>query len=127
MPNQVKYKIRELRKKNGDTLKKLAEKINYDYSNLSKIERGLEKPSISLLKKIANVYDVQISNFCDHNTSTSEDTSFMESIDISSKELFKKYHFVLDGKRLSEQELGLTLEIIRELRMAIIDEQQREN
>lgn len=126
MPNQVKYKIRELRKKNGDTLKKLAEKINYDYSNLSKIERGLYKPSISLLKKIANVYDVQISYFC-HNTSTSEDTSFMESIDISSKELFKKYHFVLYGKRLSEQELGLTLEIIRELRMAIIDEQQREN
>ncbi|WP_410255766.1 helix-turn-helix domain-containing protein [Bacillus cereus] len=45
-------KIKELRKKNGDTLKSLAEKINYDYSNLSKIERGIYTPSLTLLKKL---------------------------------------------------------------------------
>lgn len=127
MLNQVNFKIKELRKKNDDTLKRLAEKISYDYSNLSKIERGLYKPSLSLLKKISDVYGVQISYFWDEHTGTSEKISFMEQVDISSEELFEKYHFVLDGKKLSETELNIMIEIIRTLRTAINNKQKNKS
>lgn len=52
-------KIREIRKQKGDTLKELADKVQYDFSNLSKIERGQVKPSIKLLSKIADIYGFQ--------------------------------------------------------------------
>ncbi|MGR5864740.1 helix-turn-helix domain-containing protein [Bacillus cereus] len=34
--------------------------MDYDYSNLSKIERGIYKPSLELLDKIATVYNINI-------------------------------------------------------------------
>lgn len=56
-------KIRELRKKNGDSLEELGKKINFNYSNLSKIERGERSPSVELLEQIAKLYDVSVSYF----------------------------------------------------------------
>ena len=50
--SEIGAKIKELRKKNKDTLKQLAEKVDYDYSNLSKVERGKYTASVELLKKI---------------------------------------------------------------------------
>ncbi|WP_078412195.1 helix-turn-helix domain-containing protein [Priestia abyssalis] len=112
------FKIKEIRKKNGDTLKELAKKINYDYSNLSKIERGLYEPSLSLLQKIADVYNVNVSHFFNGNNHTPEEISFVKNLDLSSKELNKKYDLLLDGKKISEPELELVIEIIRKLRKA---------
>ncbi|KXY83670.1 helix-turn-helix transcriptional regulator [Bacillus sp. FSL W7-1294] len=40
----MRFKIKETRKKFGDTLQSLAKKVEYDYSNLSKIERGSINP-----------------------------------------------------------------------------------
>ncbi len=56
-------KIRELRKKSGDSQKELGHKIGYSYGGLAKIERGERKPSIDLLNKIARVYDVPITHW----------------------------------------------------------------
>ncbi|WP_394139624.1 helix-turn-helix domain-containing protein [Cytobacillus oceanisediminis] len=59
----VGKKIRELRMKNGDTLEQLGTKLNFNYSNLSKIEREIRMPSVELIKEIAEIYDVQLSYF----------------------------------------------------------------
>lgn len=56
-------KIRELRKQNGHTLEELGEKLNFNLSNLSKIERGFRKPNIELIEKIMKVYDVPLTYF----------------------------------------------------------------
>lgn len=56
-------KIRQLRRDNKDTLKSLAEKIDYDYSNLSKAERGLYGVTPDLITKIMDAYDVPFSYF----------------------------------------------------------------
>jgi transcriptional regulator with XRE-family HTH domain len=114
-------KIKEIRKKNGDTLKGLAQKVNYDYSNLSKIERGLYEPSLSLLKKIADVYNVNVAYFLDGHQHTSEEASLMANLDLSLEELSSKYDLLLDGKKLSETELDLVIEVIRKLRQATDD------
>jgi transcriptional regulator with XRE-family HTH domain len=115
----MKYKIKVLRKKNGDTLKNLAKKINYDYSNLSKIERGLYEPSLELLRKIAETYHVDMSYFFEgDNDFTLDEAHFMGELDISGEELLKKYDLVLDGKKLSKSEIEFVIEVIRRLRMS---------
>lgn len=122
----MKYdKIKDIRKKNGDTLKNLAQKINYDYSNLSKIERGLYEPSLSLLQKIADVYNINVSYLLNGHDHTPEEISFIESLDLCSEELSKNYELLLDGKKLSEAELELMIEIIRKLRMAINEQNDK--
>jgi transcriptional regulator with XRE-family HTH domain len=113
----MNYKIKVLRKKHNDTLKALANKINYDYSNLSKIERGIYQPSLELLRKIVEVYNVDMSYFFEgDNGYTLEENIFMGELDISNEELFKKYDLVLDGKKLSKTELEFLIDVIRKLR-----------
>lgn len=55
--------VRDLRKKNGHSLKELSKKINFDFSNLSKIERGERKPTFELLESLSKLYDVPMSYF----------------------------------------------------------------
>jgi transcriptional regulator with XRE-family HTH domain len=59
----ISYKIRELRLKNGDTLEDLGNKLNFNFSNLSKIERGIRKPTIELIEQLSKLYDVPLSYF----------------------------------------------------------------
>ncbi|MEM5611358.1 helix-turn-helix transcriptional regulator [Bacillus thuringiensis] len=58
----MQVRIKEIRKNFGDTLQSLAHKIDYDYSNLSKVERGIYTPSLELLYKIADVYNIEITD-----------------------------------------------------------------
>lgn len=59
----ISKKIREARVKKGLTLEELGEKINFNYSNLSKIERGVRSPTLELLEKLAEFYEVPLSYF----------------------------------------------------------------
>jgi transcriptional regulator with XRE-family HTH domain len=123
----MNYRIKELRKKHRDTLKDLASKLNYDSSNLSKIERGMYEPSIGLLRKVAEIYNVNMNYFFpEHNGYSSEETNFMGELDICREELVKKYNLMLDGKKLSQTELELVINIIRKLRITI-DEYKSED
>ncbi|MBH0175713.1 helix-turn-helix transcriptional regulator [Fictibacillus sp. 23RED33] len=116
----MKLKIKELRKLNGDTLKQLASKINYDYSNLSKIERGIYSPSLSLLEKIANTYSVEVHTLFEAQENyTQEEESLIKDLDISSSEISKKYNIEIDGERITEEELKFIIGTIRILRDTI--------
>lgn len=98
-------KIKQLRKENKDTLKSLAEKIDYDWSNLSKIERGVYGTSIDILKKIAEVYNVNPNYFFGDNYTESEGELLLEK-DLTPNELKKKYNFVLpDGVPATDEEI----------------------
>lgn len=113
----MKTRIKEIRKKNGDTLKELAAKINYDYSNLSKIERGVYAPSISLLRKIAGVYEVDLVSLLDVNEEyTLDEESLMYDLDLSSEELLKKYSLILDGQKVTAEEIHFIIHTLRILR-----------
>ncbi|EJQ56515.1 Probable transcriptional regulator [Bacillus mycoides] len=115
-------KIKELRKKNGDTLKSLAQKLNYDYSNLSKIERGIYTPSLTLLKRIANIYDVDMWYLLsdeDEERKEKDENEFLQDLDMDLKELSIKYNITLDGKSITEDEMEFIIHIIRQLRQAV--------
>ncbi|ARV91365.1 transcriptional regulator [Bacillus thuringiensis serovar roskildiensis] len=118
----MKNRIKEVRKKNGDTLKDLAKKINYDYSNLSKIERGFYTPSIELLKRISIVYNVNLQYLIEMNLEskcTSNENLFIQDIYLDSDELFQKYNFILDGKQATVEEMELVIQIVRQIRKLI--------
>jgi transcriptional regulator with XRE-family HTH domain len=55
--------LREIRKKKGYTLEELGRRINFNYSNLSKIERGDRHPTYELLISLSELYDVPMSYF----------------------------------------------------------------
>ncbi len=115
----MNIKIKELRKKNGDTLKSLAQKLNYDYSNLSKIERGIYTPSLTLLKKIANIYDVDMWYLLSDEDEENNENEFLQDLDMDLKSLLLKYNITLDGKSVTEDEMEFIIHIIRQLRQAV--------
>lgn len=67
-PNIIEYdidlEVRELiintRTKLGITQKQLAEKSGVSQSNISKIENGTYKPSITILKRIADAFEKRL-------------------------------------------------------------------
>ncbi|WP_047155088.1 helix-turn-helix domain-containing protein [Aneurinibacillus tyrosinisolvens] len=113
-------RIKNLRKKNGDTLKQLATKIDYDYSNLSKVERGIYRPSLELLQKISAVYNVDIKTLLQEEYEYSSiEHDFLEDLEITSEDLKIKYSIMLDGERLTKEELGFIINMIRNLRTTV--------
>lgn len=110
-------KIKMLRKKNKDTLQELAKKINFNYSNLSKIERGDRKVSLEIVEAIARVYDVSVSYLVDDPVELSDiEKSLMRELDLNDDDLIDKYNLTVDGKTVTRDELKKMLAIIRALK-----------
>ncbi|GBR55064.1 XRE family transcriptional regulator [Neokomagataea thailandica NBRC 106555] len=59
----VGYLIREHRKQNGLQLRNVASRVGISVSHLSQIERGATSPSVRDLMKIAEVLELDVSNF----------------------------------------------------------------
>ncbi|MDE5413776.1 helix-turn-helix domain-containing protein [Alkalihalobacterium chitinilyticum] len=56
-------RIKSLRLEHGMTLKELGDAIEFNYSNLSKIERGNRKPAIEVLESLSTFFNIDISYF----------------------------------------------------------------
>ncbi|MCT8139005.1 helix-turn-helix transcriptional regulator [Anaerobacillus sp. CMMVII] len=56
-------RIKNLRIEHGMTLKELGTAIEFNYSNLSKIERGSRKPAIEVLENLSSYFQIDISYF----------------------------------------------------------------
>lgn len=70
-----------------------------------------------LLQKIADVYDVSVNEFLD--IYSLEEEEFLNNLDLNSTNILEEYCLYIDGIEVTEQELDLTIEIIRKLRIAI--------
>ncbi|MGH0945615.1 helix-turn-helix domain-containing protein [Bacillus mycoides] len=110
----MQLRIKETRKKFGDTLQSLAKKIDYDYSNLSKIERGVYSPSLDLLNKIATVYNIEISDLIVQSNSVSK-----KILDIEDSEILKYYTITLNEEVISKEELEFLVQTLKILRQTI--------
>ncbi|MGH0945698.1 helix-turn-helix domain-containing protein [Bacillus mycoides] len=110
----MRFKIKETRKRFGDTLQSLAEKIDYDYSSLSKIERGLYIPSVDLLHKIARAYNIEISDLIVQSNVTSK-----KILDIRNMELLQYYTFTLNEEEISKEELEMLIQTLKIMRQTI--------
>lgn len=104
----MRTRIKEVRTQFGDTLQSLSQKIDYDYSNLSKIERGVYKPSLELLDKIETVYNIHLSDLL-----VSDEKTHPLHLTATPQPLF------LDGQQLSKEELDLLIQSIRLFRKTL--------
>ena len=115
MKENIGTKIKKIRLENKDTLKELAEKINYDYSNLSKVERGKYGASIELIKSISDVYQVSPNYFFGEEFTDAEGKLLLEE-DLTPSALSQKYEITVDGLEASEDEIKEAVRLIRMLR-----------
>ena len=77
-----------LRKERGLTQQQLANKLKITDKAVSKWERGLSLPDVSLIKKIANVLDVDSSyllSYCD--TDTDDTVTYVEERTVTSNKV----------------------------------------
>ncbi|AZB42442.1 XRE family transcriptional regulator [Bacillus sp. FJAT-42376] len=111
-------KIKELRKRHGHTLKDLAEKVNYDPSNLSKIERGINQPSLTLLTRIAEVYSKDLDYFVEEDKKWYSDSekTLIHEMDLASPTIIENFNFYIDGQKITKEELEFMVELTRNLR-----------
>lgn len=124
MKNRGK-RVKQLRLEHKDTLKELADKIGYDHSNLSKIERGIYQGKIEVFEKIAKVYGVDVSYFSytdkELEAFTDNEKDLLFEPDLSPGVLKEKYSFIdnkkLDDKPLSDDEIEKITEYVRALRI----------
>jgi transcriptional regulator with XRE-family HTH domain len=61
--DEIHKKIKDIRLRNGLTLKELSEKTDLSISFLSQVERGASSLAITSLKKIADALNVKITEF----------------------------------------------------------------
>lgn len=91
-------RIKELREKQGYTQLKLAEILNMEASNLSKIERGVQIPKEESLEKLAQAFNVNLldlfdyEHFTDKSLLISKINKILESSDI---ETVQRYYKIL--------------------------------
>ena len=88
MLHGIGLKIRQARKHNKDTLKDLAEKIDYDWSNLSKIERGVYGITPEMLSKIMNTYGLPFEYFLEGSEFVVDD------VEVTEKEMIEAIRLV---------------------------------
>lgn len=112
----MELRLKEIRITNGDTLQGLARKIDYDYSNLSKVERGIYTPSLELLNKIALTYNVELTDLFAPSHFKQQKEISLENISANNK-----YNLSLDNEVLSENELDLFVQSIRIFRNKLKD------
>lgn len=98
-------RLKALRKKNKHTLQELAKKINFNYSNLSKIERGDRKPTFEFIESISKVYDVSIAYLVGEEYTKSEKDFMGETTILSVDELKEKYDLVIGDRPATEEEI----------------------
>lgn len=87
MDNKKKLglKIKELRKRKGLTQEQLAELINMEQNSISVIESGRNFPTLGTLEKIAQILDVNLSDFFNYDY-----IDDIETIKASTKDIIRK-------------------------------------
>lgn len=92
-------KIRELRLKHGLTLKELGKAIDFNYSNLSKIERGYRKPGVEILKTLANYFNIEITYFFSEDFTKEKKCQQHENQLLFLKKVMKQHDITIEQLR----------------------------
>jgi len=62
---RIGLKIREIREEKKISLQELSDKMDIEYNNLIRLEKGRTNPTIGTLYKIANILEVKLIDIVD--------------------------------------------------------------
>lgn len=104
--NRLKY----LRSEKGWTQEQVSQMLNISRANYSHFETGRNEPGTSILKKIANLYDVSV-DYLIGNTNTKNSTNNIKEIDIDD---FVKENGVLtfEGRHIPQEDLEVLKRLV---------------
>ncbi len=107
--NSLGSKIRQLRKERGLTQEQLAEKLNIDNKHLSRIEKGIHKPTYHVILKLAEVLNINIYDFSEKSDLKNDtDTIYLKSLKIlNSAKTPKEKEFYLEALKHAQKGLKL--------------------
>ena len=107
--NSLGDKIRQLRKEKGLTQEQLAEKLNIDNKHLSRIEKGIHKPTYHVILKLAEVLNINIYDFSEKTDLRKEtDTIYLKSLKIlNSAKTKKEKEYYLEALKHAQKGLRI--------------------
>lgn len=85
--NTIGNRIKELRELNNISANKLATFLEIDPSTISKVENGVSKPSLDLLVKICEYFQISMSDFFDDGINTTTLPNEIKELLYNSKNL----------------------------------------
>lgn len=117
---EIGEKINKLRTEKKLSMRELGEKLGVSHAHISKLEKGINGPSVDLLEKIAEFFDIDISYFFitkeEEQIFTVNERSLLYERDLSIKNLKEKYE-PLDKLNPSDEEIQEAIKQIKILRM----------
>lgn len=122
----IGLKINRLRVEKKLSMRELGEKVGVSHAHISKLESGLNSPSVDLLEKLAVFFNIDVSYFFSKEDEdfTSNESNILYARDLSVEVLKENYNLEIDGKPATDEEIE---EMIKHVRMYRIMKQQMEN
>lgn len=109
MDNKLGERIRQIRKARGLTQEQLAEKLEIDNKHLSRIEKGIHKPTYNIILKLAEILQINIYDFSEKPLfKIKEDLIYTKSIKIlNSAKTQKEKEYYFEVLKLAQKGLKL--------------------
>lgn len=111
----IGQKINKLRLNKKMSMRELGEKVGVTHAHISKLESGISSPSVELLEKLADFFNIDISYFFakDDEGFTKDERDLLHEQDLSLESLKKYYNLEIDGKPASDEEIEEMIKHIR--------------
>lgn len=121
----IGQKINQLRVEKKLSMRELAEKLGISHAHISKLESGINSPSVELLEKLAEFFDIDVSYFFSKEDEgfTLNESNVLYSTDLSVESLKENFNLEIDGKPASDEEIE---EMIKHIRLYRLMKQQME-
>jgi transcriptional regulator with XRE-family HTH domain len=114
-------KIKKLREERKLSMRELGERVGVSHAHISKLESGINSPSVDLLQKLADFFDIDITYFFmkqkDLDMFSEIEQELLKERDLSVDSLKEKYNLIIDGKQTTEAEIEKMVEYLRALRI----------
>lgn len=105
-------------------MRELGEKVGVSHAHISKLESGINSPSVELLEKLAEYFDIEISYFFSNEENfTDNENQLLYERNLSLESLKERYNLEIDGKPATDEEIEKMIEHIKLFRL--MKEQER--
>ncbi|WIV20100.1 MULTISPECIES: helix-turn-helix domain-containing protein [Paenibacillus] len=112
------HRIAELREKRGLTQEELSNMLDITRASLSHYEKNRRKPDFETLTRFADTFHVSVDYLLGRTNNPDmvldEDVrGFVDSLELSDREVLGKFELMIDGKPLSEEEAKRFIAFVR--------------
>lgn len=118
LQKEIGQKINNLRTEKKLSMRELGERIGVSHAHISKLEKGINTPSVDLLEKIAECFNIDVSYFfTKEELFTEDENGLLHERDLSLESLKDKYNLEIDGKPATDEEIEEMIKYVKAFRL----------